>query len=270
MSDLPIIKYPRTPHLEGSRLQPGDEDMSQIPFLNIAGKPLVVEEKCDGANVAVSFDASGSLLTQSRGHYLLGGYREKHYDLFKQWAAAHSHALRSVLGARYIMYGEWLYAKHTVFYDALPHYFMEFDILDRETGRYLDTASRRGLLSGLPVMSAPVLHRGAVARLSELTALLKPSCFISPGHIDRLGAQCGRLGLSVQQIADQTDPTTLMEGLYIKVEQDGQVMERMKYVRASFLQSVTTSDAHWLERPIVPNLMKYPVDAIFAPQLPEE
>ena len=27
-----IRKYPRTPHLEGSRLQPGDEDLSQIPF----------------------------------------------------------------------------------------------------------------------------------------------------------------------------------------------------------------------------------------------
>lgn len=23
-----ILKYPRTPHLEGSRLQPGDEDLS--------------------------------------------------------------------------------------------------------------------------------------------------------------------------------------------------------------------------------------------------
>src|SRR5205807_2014548 len=29
---------------------------------------------------------------------------------------------------RYILYGEWLYAKHTVFYTDLPHYFLEFDI----------------------------------------------------------------------------------------------------------------------------------------------
>ncbi len=45
-----ILKYPRTPHLEGSRLQPGDEDLSQIRFSEIAGRHLVVEEKCDGAN----------------------------------------------------------------------------------------------------------------------------------------------------------------------------------------------------------------------------
>ena len=47
--ELSILKYPRTPHLEGSRLQPGDEDLSQIRFSEIAGRHLVVEEKCDGA-----------------------------------------------------------------------------------------------------------------------------------------------------------------------------------------------------------------------------
>ena len=45
--ELSILKYPRTPHLEGSRLQPGDEDLSQIRFSEIAGRHLVVEEKCD-------------------------------------------------------------------------------------------------------------------------------------------------------------------------------------------------------------------------------
>ena len=40
-----LRKYPRTPHLEGSRLQPGDEDLSQIRFKEIAGRHLVIEEK---------------------------------------------------------------------------------------------------------------------------------------------------------------------------------------------------------------------------------
>ena len=39
--DYPIIKYPRTPHLAGSRLQPGDEDLSQVPFSCPAGRRLV-------------------------------------------------------------------------------------------------------------------------------------------------------------------------------------------------------------------------------------
>ena len=66
-----IVKYPRTPHLVGSKLQAGDEDISQIPFSQIAGKNLVVEEKVDGANTAISFSAEGELLLQSRGHFLI-------------------------------------------------------------------------------------------------------------------------------------------------------------------------------------------------------
>ena len=87
-----LKKYPRTPHLEGSRLQPGDEDLSQVPFSYIKGKHLVVEEKIDGANSAISFSEDGELLLQSRGHYLTGGYRERHYNLMKQWANIHQDA----------------------------------------------------------------------------------------------------------------------------------------------------------------------------------
>ena len=155
-----IRKYPRTPHLEGSRLQPGDEDLSQIRFSEIRGKHLVVEEKCDGANSGISFGRDGELLLQSRGHYLTGGYRERHYNLMKQWAAVHKETFYRVLGKRYIMYGEWMYAKHTVFYDALPHYFLEFDIFDKEKGIYLDTPSRQKLTGRMPIVSVPILAEG--------------------------------------------------------------------------------------------------------------
>lgn len=72
-----IIKYPRTPHIQGSRLQPGDEDLRQRPFSDIAGKHVVLEEKIDGANSAISFTDDGELRLQSRGHFLMGGYRER-------------------------------------------------------------------------------------------------------------------------------------------------------------------------------------------------
>ena len=55
-----IIKYPRTPHIQGSRLQPGDEDLRQRPFSDIAGRNVVLEEKIDGANSAVSFTDDGA------------------------------------------------------------------------------------------------------------------------------------------------------------------------------------------------------------------
>lgn len=61
-TDFTIRKYPRTPHIEGSRLQVGDEDLSQIRFDAIRGRHLVVEEKIDGANSDISFDSDGQLL----------------------------------------------------------------------------------------------------------------------------------------------------------------------------------------------------------------
>ena len=118
--DYKILKYPRTQHLQGSRLGEGDEDLRQIPFSEIFGKYIVIEEKIDGANTAISFNDKGELLLQSRGHYLTGGYKERHYNLMKQWANNNKALFYSALGSRYIMYGEWMYAKHTVFYDALP------------------------------------------------------------------------------------------------------------------------------------------------------
>lgn len=258
-----IIKYPRTPHIQGSRLQPGDEDLTQRRFSEIAGRHLVLEEKIDGANSAISFTDDGELRLQSRGHFLTGGPREKHYDLLKQWGAVHRDTLYRVLGDRYVMYGEWMYAKHSIYYDLLPHYFMEFDILDRETDRFLDTPSRRRLTAALPVASCPVLAEGVFRSIDEILQYLGDSKYISADHIGHLRQDAERLGLDPDRICRETDAARTMEGIYIKVEDDGCVVDRMKYVRASFLQTIEESQSHWLDRPIVPNRITVPVTDLF-------
>lgn len=262
-----IIKYPRTPHIEGSRLQPGDEDLSQVPFAQIAGRHLVIEEKIDGANSAVSFTPRGELRLQSRGHFLTGGYREKHYNLFKQWGAVQRDRLWAVLGDRYIMYGEWLYAKHSIYYDALPHYFMEFDILDRATGKFLDTPARRRITARLPVCSAAVLAEGAFDRLEDVLKYLGDSNYITENHLQNLCDAALREGQDADLVCRQTDSRRAMEGLYIKVEENGEVVDRAKFVRNTFLQVVEESQSHWLERPIIPNGLRRPVEDLFLPEL---
>jgi len=263
MNRFEIYKYPRTPHLEGSRLQPGDEDLSQIPFADIKGKSLVVEEKCDGANSAISFGEDGELLLQSRGHYLTGGYRERHYNLMKQWAAAHRDTFYRVLGTRYIMYGEWMYAKHTVYYDRLPHYFLEFDIYDRREGVFLDTPSRQGLLRELPVVSVPVLETGVYQSKDELLLLLGQSRYVTGNQRENLYQSALKLGLDADRSCRESELSGLMEGLYIKVEESGQVIGRMKFVRAAFLQCVDFSEKHWLDKPIIPNKLAVPAGSLF-------
>ena len=258
-----MVKYPRTPHLEGSRLQKGDEDLSQVPFSKIKDKFIVIEEKIDGANSAISFSDNGELLLQSRGHYLTGGYRERHFNLFKQWASIHQDEFYKVLGSRYIMYGEWLYAKHTVYYDKLPHYFLEFDIYDREKQVFLDTETRHQMLKDLPVCSVPVLARGKFNKIEEITKYIGKSNYISEDHFENLKADAIKLNLDPERALRETDNSDLMEGLYFKIEENGIVIGRLKYVRYSFLQSVFESDSHWLDRPIIPNRLDKNINDLF-------
>lgn len=39
-------------------------------------------------------------------------------------------------GTRYILYGEWCAARHTVTYDALPDWFLAYDVYDTKEGRF--------------------------------------------------------------------------------------------------------------------------------------
>jgi hypothetical protein len=251
----PIFKYPRTRHIEGSRLQSGDEDLECVPFAEIAGEYLVIEEKVDGANSGISFDSDANLLLQSRGHYLTGGPRERHFNPFKQWAASKADILFDILTDRHVLYGEWLYAKHTEFYDKLPHYFMEFDIMEKSTGTYLDTETRHAMLAGTGVVSVPVLGRGNYSDISEVTAFVGKSLYKSPEFAYNLQLQCEKHGVDLETTIRGTDMSDLAEGVYIKHEKDGKVVGRYKWVRADFLATILSSDGHWLERPIVPNIV---------------
>lgn len=223
---IQILKYPRTPHITGSRLQPGDADLNVIARELLRGLPVVIEEKLDGSNCALSFDDQSNLVLQSRGHALTGGPRERQFDLFKRWARHHLPWLRHTLGPHYIMYGEWLFARHTIPYDQLPHYFLEFDILDRQSNQFLSTECRQDLLTGGPVISAPILASGMVDDLD--------------GYLTR--STCSS--------------SELMEGLYLKHEDHGQVLGRCKYVRPTFLQAVEESGEHWMDRPIEQNRLR--------------
>lgn len=255
-----IFKYPRTRHLRGSGLQKGDGDLETVPFSELVGKFLVVEEKIDGANSGISFSEGWDLQLQSRGHFLTGGPRERHFNLFKTWAATHSERFLEVLTDRYVMYGEWLYAKHTEFYDLLPHYWFEFDVLDKETNTFLSTTQRRMLLRKLPIISVPVLGEGYYTKLEAVTKLIQYSLYKSRDWKKTLRAVAVHEELDPERALAETDPSDLAEGLYIKWEEDGVVKGRYKYVRGEFVQRILDSDEHWLSRPIIPNALAPGVD----------
>lgn len=252
----PLIKYPRTPHLSGSRVQHGDEDIAVATVAELRGHRVVVEEKLDGSNCAVSFDAAGRPLLQSRGRYLQGGGGEAEFQLLKTWTHLHADLLFARLSDRYVMYGEWLFAHHMIYYDRLPSYFVEFDVLDRTTGRFLDTDARAELTADLPIIvSAPVLHRGPAERLPDLRGLVVESRFRSGRWRDALAAAAADKRVPAERALDACDLSPLAEGVYVKAERDGHVVGRYKFVRDTFSQRVDALGDQWKNRPLIPNTL---------------
>jgi RNA ligase len=236
-----FIKYPRTPHLFGSKGTDDDKHLGEAESLRFVAKAsLIVEEKIDGTNVGIHFAADGKMALQCRGHLITEGMHPQ-YDLFKQWAVVKRPVLEDRLEDRYILFGEWVYARHSVHYRKLPHYFFEFDIYDKQAGAFLDLARRLELIEGSGVQTVPVLHRGPLDR-ELLMALIGPSRFDSQFE---------------NPLTKRTDD--LMEGLYLRTEAVGLVTGRAKVVRPEFVKKLKQS-AHWQYQAMTPNQLEQGAD----------
>jgi RNA ligase len=229
-----FTKYPRTPHLFGSRGTDDDKHLDpreSAAFL--ADASLIVEEKLDGTNVGIHFTANGRMVLQCRGHEITQGMHPQ-YDLFKQWATGKRPCLEEMLADRLILFGEWLYAMHSIRYRQLPHYFFEFDIYDKREKQFLDLKSRLALLEGRGIRTVPIVHRGPIVA-DELPALIGPSNYGSAFDNPETGVTDDR-----------------MEGLYLRTEANGVVTGRAKLVRPEFVEKIKQSE-HWQHRAMVPN-----------------
>jgi hypothetical protein len=231
-----FIKYPRTPHLFGSKGTDDDKHLSEAESIRfLADESLIVEEKIDGTNVGIHFSETRSLVLQCRGHLVTEGMHPQ-YDLLKQWANVKRSVLEERLEFRYILFGEWMYARHSVHYRQLPHYFFEFDIFDKEERAFLSLERRQTLLASSGIHTVPVVHQGTIRR-EKLEKLIGPS---------RYGSQFEN------PATGQTD--NLMEGLYLRTESQGVVTGRAKFVRPEFIEKVKES-THWQQQAMVPNLL---------------
>jgi hypothetical protein len=104
-------------------------------------------------------------------------------------------------------------------------------------------------------VSVPVLAEAKFRAKEALVALVGPSRFKTARWRDNLAFAALARDLDVERVMRETDDSDEMEGLYVKVEEEGQVLARYKWVRHGFLTSVVDSGTHWLARPIVPNAL---------------
>jgi RNA ligase len=232
-----FFKYPRTPHLLGSRGTSDDKHLGERESHSFLADPsLIVEEKLDGTNVGIHFGGDGAMILQCRGHLITEGMHPQ-YDLFKQWAATKTPILEERLADRLILFGEWVYARHSIHYRRLPHYFFEFDVFDKERREFLSLERRLTVIEGTGILTVPVIHRGPLDG-DQLECLIGPSSFDS---------------VFDNPLTRQTDDR--MEGLYLRTEAHGVVTGRAKFVRPEFVEKVKESE-HWQYQAVTANRLE--------------
>lgn len=171
---MDLFKFPRTKHLfdaggsgvsrDDLLMDPGEE----ATFYSKKGKggrgkagptskdghtPTLVamEEKVDGANLGISINPETfEFKVQNRSHYV-NSKTHRQFGTLDSWLSEHSEGLFKVLGSepdRYVLFGEWVYATHSIAYTRLPDYFLAFDIYDGKGGKFLSWRERNRCLEG--------------------------------------------------------------------------------------------------------------------------
>lgn len=222
-----FYKFPTTPHL--IKLGPydirTDKIMSEFEQLDFLKNKLIVEEKADGANLGISFNTEGDLLLQNRSSFVNTPYHGQ-WSALGEWLNYREETIFDTLGDRYVLYGEWCYAQHSISYSKLPDYFLGFDVLDKKYGKFLNYENRNNIFSKCNLSIVPFISMGFYSTNELLELIRTPS----------------QLG------------TASLEGIYLRFDKDGWLGGRAKIVQSSFMQTISE---HWSKQKIRPNRIGY-------------
>ncbi|THX45666.1 hypothetical protein D6D06_10397 [Aureobasidium pullulans] len=231
-----IHKFPRTRHLYNAGSATRDDliltSSDAEAFLDSPDPSitLTIEEKVDGANLGISLDSSGNFKVQNRSHYV----NSKSHAQFKKldrWLEDHYEGLITVLQVdepgKWILYGEWLFAKHSIHYTSLPDMFLAFDLFDTEQGTFLSREALSTRLSGTNIHQVNDLELPETLNEQSLLDIVRSRQSI---YYDGI-----------------------VEGVYLRRQKDGKTIDRAKIVRSDFI----AGDEHWNRRGITPNVVAY-------------
>lgn len=211
-------KYPRTYHFDFSAGAINDDKIS-ASIDGVIGVPIVLTEKVDGSNT--SLEADGCFARTHSGppsHASFDGLKALHGAV--KWKIPQGIQL----------FGEWVFARHSIEYSALPGYFLLFNVRDLRNNLWLSWEDVKTWAKEIEVPTVPVLFQGTMGSEAELKELVlsfmkQPSC-------------CGgaREGV-VARVATKFDDNDFSR--YVA-----------KYVRANH---VDPTNDHWLHKEIIKN-----------------
>lgn len=142
-----MIKYPRTPHLPDSPGMTNDDRVIKDLSL-LAGSRVIITEKMDGENTTFYRDG---IHARSLGY-------SAHPS--RSWMRGFHAEIKFLIPDGWRICGENLYAKHSIHYQSLPHYFMAFSVWD-EDNICLSWAETTDFLDDIGILYVPVLAEGS-------------------------------------------------------------------------------------------------------------
>jgi hypothetical protein len=211
-----LPEYPATRHLPWKPNNKGDKVASlQEAAVIFDGERTCVQEKIDGANCGMAY-LNGHPVVRNRTKILRKGQEMKNpsqAQFASAWNWMHQNkSMFSILDEHgpYSVYGEWMIQQHGMEYDALPEWFIAFDVYDWEKDHYIDPKKADKILRECGFSVIPTLLYGKLDSYETLEEFANgPSIFTQDAK---------------------------REGIIVKVSNGESVTTKFKMVRQGFEQ----------------------------------
>jgi len=230
---LVLPDFPKTAHLpiepnaDRTDKVASEEELQALFSADIQN--ITIEEKVDSANCGMTL-LDGEPVIRNRNKILSKNYEGRKTPAKMQFSAIWTwfyenkdkfEDLKKILGFMPCVYGEWMYAQHTVQYENLPSWFIPFDVFDYERREYISPLIYRPALEKVGFTIVPKVDLNKVSRKTLIESRDMNSIF-SPNH--------------------------RREGIYIKLCDGDKILSRYKMVRNGFIQG-----EHWNKTGLIKN-----------------
>lgn len=184
---------------------------------------VTIEEKIDGGVLGLAW--GGVPLVVGKHSMVNYDVSSKKFYGLSQWIYENYEKIGEIpLG--WIVYGEWMRARHNIPYIDLRDYFICFDVWDGDKKRFLNIIDRSIFLDSLGFAEVPVIYSGTDLGVEDLICITE-----------------GVGGVDNKSIFNCDE---IMEGIIIRND-NGLIG---KYVRREFMDSI---EENWLKLPLVEN-----------------
>lgn len=215
------MKYPKTFHFPFSLGCTNDDKIADDTSYLI-NKEIIISEKMDGSNT--SLERNGCFARTHSG--------PPNHSSFDGLKALHAQ-VKYKIPEGIQLFGEWLFALHSISYSELPHYFLLFNVRDLNKNIWLSWDEVELWAQEIEVPTVPVLFKGKVDSIENLQKLSN-NFMMQP-------SECGGLreGIVTRVSSEFSDD------LFSKCV--------IKNVRANH---VNPNNDHWLHQQIIKNKLK--------------